>query len=251
MTAFPNYAVGTVSVNATDTTVVGSGTVWSGVNARPGDLLQIGGLGVFISDVTDVTHLVIPPWGGSNQAAASYKIFQTSPLRFAGGQAMADVSALIAAINANGFIVFVAAGAGAPDNSLGEDGQYATDQANGLWWKKIAGVWTSTAGPLAGYGGTSTTSLSISIDSPATKVFTTQANLAYNGARVRAASAANPANYMEGVCTYSGTTLTMTVDAIGGTGTHTDWVFSIAGQPGSGGGSGTETFALHAGIGGL
>jgi hypothetical protein len=35
---------------------------------------------------------------------------------------------------------------------------------------------------------------------------------------------------MEGVCTYSGTMLTMTVDAIGGSGTAADWVFSIAGN---------------------
>jgi hypothetical protein len=81
-----------------------------------------------------------------------------------------------------------------------------------------------------GYGGTSTTSLVIA--NTVTRVFTTQAGLGYNGSRVRAASAANPANYMEGACTYSGTTLTMTVDAIGGSGTKADWVLGIAGQPG-------------------
>jgi hypothetical protein len=82
------------------------------------------------------------------------------------------------------------------------------------------------------YGGTSTTSLLIAI---ASKVFTTQAGLAYtNGARVRASSAANAANYMEGTVTYSGTTLTMTVDKIGGSGTLADWNFNIIGQPGSG-----------------
>jgi hypothetical protein len=81
-----------------------------------------------------------------------------------------------------------------------------------------------------GYGGSSATSLAIA--NTVTRVFTTQAGLGYNGSRVRAASTAAPVNYMEGVCAYSGTTLTMTVDAIGGSGTKADWVFSIAGQPG-------------------
>lgn len=227
MTAFPSYSTGTVSVSNGGTTVTGVSTIWSGVNARPGDLLQIGSFGVFISDVTDTTHLVVPPYPGTTVSGSAYKIYQTSPLRFAGGQAMVDVSALVAALNDLGFIVFVTPGSGTPDPSIGEDGQYATDQSTGQWWKKIAGVWTSTTSPSAGYGGTSATSLAIGTGS---KVFTTQANLAYNGARVRAASAAAPANFMSGICTYSGTTLTMTADATGGSGTKTDWVFSIDGS---------------------
>lgn len=82
------------------------------------------------------------------------------------------------------------------------------------------------------YGGTSTTSLVIGTGS---KVFTTQAGLAYtNGARVRASSAANTSNWMEGLATYSGTTLTMTSDKTNGSGTLADWSFNIAGAPGAG-----------------
>jgi hypothetical protein len=95
----------------------------------------------------------------------------------------------------------------------------------------------------AGYGGTSTTSLAIATGS---KAFTTQAGLAYVvGSRVRAASAADPADFMEGVVTaYVTTTLTILVDLIGGTGTDADWSFSIAGEPGADGSSaiGTDTF---------
>jgi hypothetical protein len=69
-------------------------------------------------------------------------------------------------------------------------------------------------------------------------VFTTQANLAYNGARVRAASAANLNNFMEGVASYVGTTLTMNCDLIGGSGTFADWLLSIAGQKGVAGTTG-------------
>src|ERR1700722_12608305 len=121
--AFPSYSTGTVSVAANGTVVTGVSTIWSGVNARPGDLLQIGDFQTIVSDVTDVTHLVIPPWGGGAQSAVAYVIWQTSPLRFVGGQAMADVSSLIAVLNGMGTIYAVTGDA--PDPSIGEDGQYA------------------------------------------------------------------------------------------------------------------------------
>jgi len=115
--------------------------------------------------------------------------------------------------NATYWMVLAAKGTDGADGAPGEQGVQGTPGTNGI-----------------GYGGTSTTSLAIAI---ATKVFTTQAGLGYNGARVRAASGANPANFMEGVCTYSGSTLTMTVDTVGGSGTKADWPFGIAGQPGT------------------
>jgi hypothetical protein len=85
----------------------------------------------------------------------------------------------------------------------------------------------------AGYGGTSTTSLLIEA---AEKTFTTQAGLAYAaGSRVRAASAADPDDWMEGPCTsYTSTTLVIDVDLVGplASGTHADWTFSITGERG-------------------
>ncbi|MEY9228085.1 hypothetical protein ABIF68_007299 [Bradyrhizobium japonicum] len=71
MTALVSYSTGTVSVAAGGTIVTGVGAIWSGTNARPGDILQIGNFQSVISDVTDVTHLVIPPWGGGAQAGKS------------------------------------------------------------------------------------------------------------------------------------------------------------------------------------
>jgi hypothetical protein len=45
--------------------------------------------------------------------------------------------------------------------------------------------------------------------------------------RVRATSAANAANFMEGTVTsYASTTLTVAVDTIGGTGTLADWTIT-------------------------
>ncbi|MEY9506913.1 hypothetical protein ABIE87_006471 [Bradyrhizobium diazoefficiens] len=85
----------------------------------------------------------------------------------------------------------------------------------------------------AGYGGSSTTSLLI--QNSTTKTFTTQSGLAYQaGDYVRAKSAANGANYMEGIVTsYAGTSLVMSVTAIGGSGTFADWNFSQSGSPGA------------------
>ena len=71
----------------------------------------------------------------------------------------------------------------------------------------------------------STTSLAIEV---ASKAFTVAASLGYvAGMRVRATSAANAANFMEGTVTsYASTTLTVAVDTIGGTGTLADWTIT-------------------------
>ncbi|MDA9425670.1 MULTISPECIES: carbohydrate-binding protein [Bradyrhizobium] len=328
MTALASYSTGTVSVSAGGTTVTGTGTIWSGVNARPGDILQIGNFQTIISDVVDVDTLTIPSWGGGAQTDVAYTIWKVSPQRFAGAQAMADVNKLVAALNTNGVPVIVPPGATEPDPSLGEEDQYAIQPGAYKFWLKTGGLWvyqgtykglqlkgawdggtayaagdvvtlsgssyvcvsdhtnhtppnttywqllaikgtdgndgaaatvsvgTTTTGaggsaasvtnsgtPAAAvfdftipagksYGGTSTTSLAIGAGSQA---FATQAGLAYqDGARVRASSAANTSNWLEGLATYSDTTLTITVDKFNGSGTHDDWIFNVVGQPGAG-----------------
>ncbi|MET4722029.1 hypothetical protein ABIF63_006135 [Bradyrhizobium japonicum] len=120
---------------------------------------------------------------------------------------------------------------------------------NATYWQLLAAK-GDTGATGAGYGGTSTTSLAIGTGS---KVFTTQAGLAYtNGARVRASSAANTSNWMEGLATYSGTTLTINVDKIGGSGTQADWNFNVIGEPGTGAvtsiAGNTGAFTLGAGL---
>lgn len=352
--AFNNYSTGTVSIGAGATSIVGSGSNWSGVNAKPGDDIVVAGNTVIVQDVVNATTLTIDPWPYAAVAAGTaYKIVQRSPLRYAGGQAMADVSTLVGALNTDGFYVFVPSIATVPDPSYGNDGQYAFQASTGKLWVKASGAWsylgvykgfsfrgaysgttaygvndvvtynngsyiatapttgnlptnvaywgllaaagvTGATGPAAlkpvaswltatayvagppadyvtingssyqclvahtsgtfatdlaagkwglvaqagvnapTYGGTSTTSLAIGTGA---KALTTQTGLAYtNGARVRASSNANAANYMEGPATYSGTTLTITVDRTGGSGTFADWNLNIAGQPGAGSG---------------
>jgi hypothetical protein len=131
-------------------------------------------------------------------------------------------------------------------------GVFATDLAAGKWLLLVAlpagpqgiqgiqgiqgnnGATGNTGATGASYGGTSATSLLIA--NSVTKTFTTQAGLAYQvGNYVRASSAANGANFMEGnVSSYSGTTLAIAVTKIGGSGTFADWAFATAGAPGTG-----------------
>ncbi|UGX98222.1 hypothetical protein G6321_00025095 [Bradyrhizobium barranii subsp. barranii] len=298
MTALVSYSTGTVSVAAGGTTVTGVGSIWSDENARPGDILQIGNFQSVISDKTDPTHLVIPPWGGGAQAGVAYKIWQVSPQRFAGAEAMATVNKLVAALDAREIPVVVGDDETEPDPSLGEESQTAIQPTTGKVWVMTGGVWvflgiykafrprgaydgstvyyygdvqttsgssyiyindtpsaghaapnatywqvlaakgdpggTGPSGPIgAGYGGTSTTSLAIGTGS---KLFTTQANLAYlNGARVRATATAGATGWLEGVATYSGTSLSITSDKTSGAGTGTAWNFNVAGEPGTSG----------------
>lgn len=95
---------------------------------------------------------------------------------------------------------------------------------------------TGATGP--GYTATSTTSLTAGTGS---KVFTTQAGLAYSiGARVRATSTGS-SDWMEGLVTnYSGTSLTVNMDLNQGTGTRTDWNINLAGERGTTGSAGSS-----------
>jgi hypothetical protein len=295
MTAFPTYSTGTVAIGAGATSIVGTGSNWTGVNAMPGDLIVVAGNTVMIEDVTDTLHLVIDAWPYSAVAAGTaYSIKKNSPTRFVGGQAMADVSTLVGALNTDGFYFFVPPAASVPDPSYGNNGQYAFQATTGKLWIKSSGIWTflgvytgfsflgawnsATAYGInqvvtlggssyicilahtnqtppnatywallaskgdqgvqgiqgASYACTSATSFTIGTGS---KAFTTQAGLAWlPGARARISSLAGAgANYMEGVATaYSGTTLTVNVSKIVGSGTDADWQISLAGDPGTG-----------------
>lgn len=91
---------------------------------------------------------------------------------------------------------------------------------------------TGPQGPTgANYKATSTTSLTIGIGP---QTFTTQSGLGYNvGTRARAASNSSPNNWMSGIVTaYSGTSLTINVDQIGGSGTFVDWNINLTGEQG-------------------
>lgn len=92
------------------------------------------------------------------------------------------------------------------------------------------------AASAAQFQGTSTTSITVGTGS---KVFTTQAGKLFHGEYVQVYSAADPTKFMNGICTYSGTTLTVTVDSIGAAGgPFTDWVIKVSGAKGATGSTG-------------
>ena len=100
------------------------------------------------------------------------------------------------------------------------------------------------------FGATSATSNTIGTG---TQTFAIQAGLSYQvGSRIRAARTSAPTTtWMEGVVTaYSGTTLTFTSDLTTGSGTHTDWTFSLAGERGAAGATGSTGATGSAGANG-
>jgi hypothetical protein len=88
-----------------------------------------------------------------------------------------------------------------------------------------------------GLTATSTSSLAIGTGS---KAFTVPIGKSFvPGIRVTAVNPSNPAQYMSGTVTsYSGTTLTVTVDIVGGSGTVATWNISVTGQRGADGAMG-------------
>ena len=85
--------------------------------------------------------------------------------------------------------------------------------------------------------GTSTTSTAVGAG---TKTFTTQAGKQFTGGNyVTVSRTSAPTTLMHGVVTsYSGTTLTVDVSTVAGSGTHTDWTIALSGAKGNNGPSG-------------
>ena len=168
------------------------------------------------NNVTNIFNVV----GNLTAAAGYYKV------------PVVHISGTLPTNNAEHVIQFSRAGNEGPTGPTGAQGIQGIQGATGA--TGATGAASTVTGPTgAGYAGvTSATSLAIGTGS---KVFTinTSTSAFVTGARVRAANTVTPANYMEGVVTVSGTTLTMTSDAIGGTGTFAAWTFSIVGSVGA------------------
>jgi hypothetical protein len=116
------------------------------------------------------------------------------------------------------------AGATGPTGASGGAGSTGPTGPNGLGY---AGLTSSTSNTVGAGSLTFTTNLS-----------DTQTAFAV-GERVRIAYTVTPANYVEGIITsFSGTTLVITSDAFGGSGTYTSWNIGIAGNVGATGPTG-------------
>ncbi len=139
----PTYSTGTVSVVAAGTVVTGlGGPIWSGTNVKEGDWISIDGAdAVLILSVTDMTHLVIPPWSGANKISVPYIVYNNFSARDDGTAIARDVSTLVAALNKEGFIWFVGPDETVPDPSRGDESQYAEQPSTGKRWIKTGGLW--------------------------------------------------------------------------------------------------------------
>jgi len=91
------YKTGTVTVDASGTTVTGSGTSFVAADVRAGDRLTIDGLSAEILEVVSATSLtLILPWAGGAKAGASYVIIKDSPTRFEGAYVAESAREVIA-----------------------------------------------------------------------------------------------------------------------------------------------------------
>lgn len=153
---------------------------------------------------------------------------------------LSSLSSVVAANNAAASAAAAAASAAAASTS---ETNAATSETNAANSASLAQSYVNAL------TSTSTTSLTIGTGA---KVFTTQINKGYAaGQFFSAISAANSANYMHGTVTsYVGTTLTVNVTDIGGSGTLSDWNLSVSGSQGSIGPAGPGSVGVVP-IGGL
>lgn len=120
-------------------------------------------------------------------------------------------------------------------------GAFTAGQAYALQFSPAGTTGAAGAAGSSNVVGTSTTSLAIGTG---TKTFTIAESARgwAIGARLRASSDASPAaNWMEGVvASYAANTLQLSVDLVGGSGTHADWTINLAGEPGEDGANGAD-----------
>lgn len=135
------YQTGTATVSVGGTTVTGSGTIWTGGNAREGDVIVIGDASAMVLAVVSATELTITPWPGSAETDASYTIYQTSPRRFDTVEVADDLRKQVSALNDAEYFVLVKADQNEPDPSLGDEDQWALQKSTGKMWIKTGGVW--------------------------------------------------------------------------------------------------------------
>jgi hypothetical protein len=142
------YNAGTCSVAVGATSVVGIATLWNQpTNVRQWDLISINGgpLVPIIASPVDDTHITIPAWAGTAQTTVSYVIYQVSPLRFVGAQAMVDVETMLAALNTDGWYRYVNPAFAGPTEQgiVANEGQFALKYTSGQLWIMTGGVWVS------------------------------------------------------------------------------------------------------------
>lgn len=144
------YRLGTVTVTNGSTTVSGSGVIWSDV--VQGDILECAGMQATVDSVNDdmdeITLML--PWAGSTASAQTYVVRKDAKGRYDPALTQAKVREFIAMLD-DASILYGVTGA-APDDTVGEDGQWALKTNDGPWslWLKVDGAWVLQGPPVGG-----------------------------------------------------------------------------------------------------
>jgi hypothetical protein len=116
--------------------------------AEIGDMIYVDNLLIYVSDVTDDTHLGITPnWAGSALTNVAYSLLKISKSRYDPASTQATIRTLLAFYEALGFFYFVSGSA--PDPGIGIDGQWALKVNSGAWqiWYHTGGSWVLQGSP--------------------------------------------------------------------------------------------------------
>jgi len=199
----------TRSASGTYTEVISSGTTQT---------IAFTGAG-FTGTIDNVSVTIANPKGYQIQNPAMYTISGTA-LTFATAPATGTNNIYVSAPS----LLVGAASSAAEDASVSAAAALASEQEAAAYAGQLTLV--------------STTSLAIGTGS---KVFTVLADLALSaGQFILIASDADTTDYMWGqIASYSGTTLTVTVSAVGGSGTLADWTMYLTGERGAVGATGS------------
>ncbi len=186
----------------------------------------------FTGTLDNISITVANPKGREIQNPASYTIDGTT-LTFSTAPATGVNNIYVSAPS----LLVGAASSAAADASASAAAALTSELAAAASETAAAASETAAAAYATKLSGTSATSVAIATGS---KSFTTQANKFFTvGNFLLIASDANEANYMHGqVTAYSGTSLTVNVTDIGGSGTNTDWIITLSGTRGAAGATG-------------
>lgn len=273
--------LGTITVTNGSATITGSGTNWLTTASGAGFVafVQSGTLHLlpFVTVNSDTEIAAVLPFQGTTEAGLSYSLIPVGEQFSSTVSLNQRLAALVAAMEANagllgvsvdkvvadltaraayddeaeGYKVMVLDCTGETDGT-GRAAIYVMGSGGSADW--LGPAYTSGAkGDQGDAGssdvvGTSATSRAIGTGAKAFTVAETGRGWGV-GARLRASSDADGANFMEGVVTaYSGTSLTISVDLVGGSGTLDDWTINVAGEPGADGAGSVDSVNGKAGV---
>lgn len=141
------YNTGTMSLANGATTAIFTGSLLS-TQAEIGDMIYVNNLVIYVSAVTDDTHLeVTPPWGGTSLVGVNYVLLKISKSRYDPALTQQKIRDMLTFYEDLGFFYFV--NGSAPDPAVGIDGQWALKVNSGPWkvWYHTGGSWVLQGSP--------------------------------------------------------------------------------------------------------